>query len=199
MAVRVHRIAQQDAELVAVCQQPDPFTICEQYALGTPRWAEPIGTSAASRRIEVGITSTRPCTQPRTAARLHQPAAVFAAFACRHIILADRAIETQAFGERRDDMIANALGTTDCDELSANGFPVALEALALDVMQQAQSGQVRMQIEPHERFWQCRTEERAITQIKRHARDGGTSMSKPSGRRTGGCIAPRAVCSLPRC
>ena len=126
-------------------------------------------------------------------------AAVFAAFACRHIILTDRAIETQAFCERCDDMVANALGTTCVDELSANCIPIALEALALDVIEQAQSGQVRMQIEPHERFWQCRTEERAVMQIKRHARDDGTSMSKPSGRRAGGCIVLRAICSLPRC
>ena len=169
MAVGSRRIAQQQAQFLAIRQQPEAFATRQQHALRTAHRTEAIGAAAAMRRIEVGIRGKRPGTQSSTARRLHQPAAILNALARRNVILSRRTIESQAFGQRRDDVVADTLWTTAGTELSPQRAPIRFEIPALTAGQQSQPGQLCGQLKVNERFRQRRPGEYAVTQIEGHA------------------------------
>ena len=186
MAVGARGIAQQQAQLLAIGQQPKAFATGQQHPLRTAHRTEAIGAPAAMRRIEVGIRGERPGTQSSTAWRLHQPAAILDALARRDVGLPRRGIESQAFGQRRDDMVADTLWTAAGTELSPHRAPIPFEIPVLAVGQQSQPGQLCGQFKANERFRQRRSGECAVTQIEGHADADGTSISMPIRRRTGG-------------
>ena len=94
MAVRTNRIAQQQAQLLAVRQQSEPLAARQQHALRTAHRAEPIGPAAACGASRSVSTATDQARSRAPHRRLHQPAAVLDALARRHLVLTDGTIET---------------------------------------------------------------------------------------------------------
>ena len=133
MAVRTRRIAQQQAQLLAIGQQPQPFAARQQHALRTAHRTEAIGAAGAMRRIEIGAGGERPGAQPRTARRLHQPAAILHALACRHVVLPrrrDRSRGASANGAMT--WLHTLCGPPLGAQLSPQRAPVPLERLRRD-------------------------------------------------------------------